>query len=133
MAVIRMPKGKVPNSEDVRRLRKKIAELKGDVEKLERRKEERTAEFGMVPYRVGMGNRFYSTKEWRELRYQVLRENAKKNGGKAKCEQCGAHAGERPLEVDHCKPRSLFPHLELVKHNLQVLCHDCNQGKGSSI
>ena len=35
------------------------------------------------------------------------------------------------LEVDHIKPRSTHPELALDFDNLQVLCHDCNQGKGN--
>lgn len=32
--------------------------------------------------------------------------------------------------VDHIKPRALYPALELEESNLQVLCNDCNMGKG---
>lgn len=131
-SMIRLPKGKVPTSEDVKRLRKKIAELKGDVARLERKNDEKLAAFGAMPYRTGMGSQFYSTREWRDLRYEVLRECAAKyQDGKPRCEMCGQKAGEKPLEVDHKKPRSLFPHLELMKENLQVLCNPCNQGKGA--
>jgi 5-methylcytosine-specific restriction endonuclease McrA len=133
---IRMPKRKILSTDGVKVLREKIAALKGEVERLEKRKDEaREVKLlpGQILYRKGMGREFYSCREWRTVRYQVLQENAKKNSGKSKCEQCGAQAGEKPLEVDHVKPRSLFPHLELAKHNLQVLCHDCNQGKGASV
>lgn len=33
------------------------------------------------------------------------------------------------MHVDHIKPRSKYPALELVLSNLQVLCEDCNLGK----
>jgi 5-methylcytosine-specific restriction endonuclease McrA len=35
------------------------------------------------------------------------------------------------MHVDHIKPRSRFPHLELSLDNLQVLCAACNVGKGN--
>ena len=35
------------------------------------------------------------------------------------------------LNVDHIKPRFLFPDLALRLDNLQVLCGDCNEGKGN--
>jgi 5-methylcytosine-specific restriction endonuclease McrA len=35
------------------------------------------------------------------------------------------------LNVDHIKPRRRFPELSLDPDNLQVLCGNCNTGKGS--
>ena len=35
------------------------------------------------------------------------------------------------IHVDHIKPRKLFPHLALDVNNLQILCHECNHGKGN--
>lgn len=69
---------------------------------------------------------FYETDEWRRVRYEALR----RHGGK--CCLCGvtAHQGA-VLHVDHIKPRSLFPELELDVNNLQVLCADCNLGKSN--
>lgn len=70
---------------------------------------------------------FYRSDEWRRLRYKALR----KYGGKCQC--CGAPpALNAPLHVDHIKPRSRFPELALDIDNLQVLCEDCNLGKGAS-
>lgn len=69
---------------------------------------------------------FYDTPEWQALRYKALRLN---NG---KCELCGH--GKRDgakLHVDHIKPRSLHPELELELSNLQVLCEPCNLGKSN--
>jgi len=69
---------------------------------------------------------FYASDEWRSLRYQVLKER----GGR--CEACGASAKDgKRIHIDHVKPRSKFPELELVKSNLQVLCEDCNLGKSN--
>lgn len=69
---------------------------------------------------------FYSTREWRQVRYQALKQN---NG---RCELCGAskHDGAR-LHVDHIIPRSKRPELELTLSNLQVLCEECNIGKSN--
>jgi hypothetical protein len=42
---------------------------------------------------------------------------------------CGAKDGAP--HIDHIKPRSKYPELELDEDNLQVLCKDCNYGKGA--
>lgn len=69
---------------------------------------------------------FFESREWLALRYQVLRERG------AACECCGAtRADGIVIQVDHIKPRSLFPALALVKSNLQVLCKPCNFGKSN--
>jgi 5-methylcytosine-specific restriction endonuclease McrA len=73
------------------------------------------------------GDAFYGTEEWRAVRYQALRLH----GGMCQC--CGASPTLRsPLHVDHIKPRSLFPDLELKLENLQVLCCQCNLGKSNT-
>lgn len=73
------------------------------------------------------GTEFYASPEWRTLRFEVLREHD------GRCELCGrSHRTDGVvMHVDHIKPRSKFPALELVKSNLQVLCADCNMGKGN--
>lgn len=68
---------------------------------------------------------FLHSWEWRELRFEVLRERG------ARCELCGATAKDQRIEVDHIKPISKFWHMRLDKDNLQVLCRDCNKGKGN--
>ena len=69
---------------------------------------------------------FLMTYEWRKVRMEAL----KKYG--AKCQCCGATPAQGAvMNVDHIKPRKLFPHLALDLNNLQVLCHDCNHGKGN--
>lgn len=69
---------------------------------------------------------FYNTEEWKRLRYEVLTES---NG---RCGSCGASARDgATLRVDHIKPISRYPHLKADKSNLQVLCNDCNWGKGA--
>lgn len=71
---------------------------------------------------------FLESYEWRRLRMVVL----KKRG--ARCECCGASPKDDKsvrINVDHIKPRRLFPELALVEENLQVLCNVCNHGKGN--
>lgn len=79
------------------------------------------------PYKIGMGKPFYQTREWRELRWKVL---SKSDGC---CNACGRSNKVHGIviHIDHIKPRSRFPELELVESNLQLLCEDCNIGKGS--
>jgi ATP adenylyltransferase len=57
------------------------------------------------------------------LYYRVIKE------GKGRCEACGATKDERPLHVDHIKPRSKGGKTEYP--NLQVLCSKCNLTKGN--
>jgi 5-methylcytosine-specific restriction endonuclease McrA len=66
---------------------------------------------------------FYETREWKELRYLALRTYG------PMCQLCGATKTE--LHVDHIKPRSKFPELQLKLDNLQILCRDCNLGKSN--
>lgn len=76
-------------------------------------------------YPVKPDQDFYRSLKWKQLRYLVLRNS----GG---CNCCGAKASDGvQLHVDHIKPRFRFPELELSLDNLQVLCEDCNVGKGS--
>lgn len=69
---------------------------------------------------------FYSSREWRALRYQALRASD------STCKCCGAKASDgAKLHVDHIKPRSKYPELALDLDNLQVLCAECNLGKSN--
>jgi len=69
---------------------------------------------------------FLSTYEWRKVRMMAL----KKYGPRCQC--CGATPADGAvMNVDHIKPRKLFPDLALDVANLQILCHDCNHGKGN--
>lgn len=69
---------------------------------------------------------FLSSFEWRSVRMMAL----KKHG--ARCQCCGASpASGAVMHVDHIKPRKIFPHLALDVENLQVLCGECNHGKGN--
>jgi hypothetical protein len=105
-----------------RKQRKKseIRELKEQIAKLKSGFKEKPS------YQRGMGSEFYQTREWRELRWKVL------IAGNGKCNECNrGKADGIILHVDHIKPRSKFPELELVFTNLQVLCEDCNIGKSN--
>lgn len=75
---------------------------------------------------------FYNGWDWRTLRYSVLKERGRR------CECCGATPSDTDLNgnpvkiiVDHIKPISRYWHLRLDKTNLQILCDECNQGKGA--
>jgi 5-methylcytosine-specific restriction endonuclease McrA len=70
---------------------------------------------------------FYMSDDWRKLRYRVLRKY------KARCMCCGRNRQEDGIKihVDHIKPRSKHPKLELDFNNLQILCEDCNLGKSN--
>lgn len=73
-----------------------------------------------------LGDAFLRSFEWRALRMMAL----KKHG--ARCQCCGASpATGATMNVDHIKPRNAFPGLALQLDNLQVLCQECNHGKGN--
>lgn len=70
---------------------------------------------------------FYSSAEWKALRYEVLREQ------KGRCQCCGRSAKDGVvLHVDHIIPLSKDWSRRLDKNNLQVLCEDCNIGKSNT-
>lgn len=76
------------------------------------------------PYVKGMrGAEFYQTREWMELRYTTLRRYG------ARCMCCNVTGVV--MHVDHIRPRSRFPELELDPENTQVLCAACNIGKSN--
>ena len=68
---------------------------------------------------------FYNSRDWLEIRYQALKRYG------ATCQCCG-HPGSKdnPIQVDHVKLRYLHPELTLDITNLQILCKQCNMGKG---
>lgn len=70
---------------------------------------------------------FLRSWEWTELRYRVMQKYGRK------CMCCGASPsdGKTVINVDHIKPRHTHPELKLDFENLQVLCHECNKGKGA--
>jgi len=68
---------------------------------------------------------FYSSRAWREVRYEALKQYGRQ------CLLCGRKPPSIVLHVDHIKPRSKYPELELEITNLQVLCEECNLGKSN--
>ncbi len=67
---------------------------------------------------------FYAKPEWLELRGKIFAMYGRK------CACCG---DDDHLAIDHIKPRSLYPELELDLDNLQVLCRPCNSRKSNKI
>lgn len=68
---------------------------------------------------------FYASWEWKRLSFDVKQERGRT------CECCGAKAPKVTIHTDHIKPIRKYWHLRLDRTNLQVLCEDCNMGKGS--
>jgi 5-methylcytosine-specific restriction endonuclease McrA len=66
---------------------------------------------------------FFGSEAWQRLRYEVLATYG------AICMCCRSSKGS--MHVDHIKPRSKRPELALTFENLQVLCRECNKGKGN--
>lgn len=68
---------------------------------------------------------FYKSWEWKKLRYEILKERGRR------CECCGATPDNGAvIVVDHIQPVRKHWNLRLEKSNLQILCNDCNMGKG---
>lgn len=69
---------------------------------------------------------FYKTPEWRKLAYETKKEMGRQ------CQCCGARAATGVRIVsDHIRPARYYWHLRLTRTNVQVLCEECNLGKGS--
>ena len=69
---------------------------------------------------------FYRSWDWKRLSY-----DAKIKLGR-KCMCCGnTPVGGAVINTDHIKPIRKHWHLRLDLSNLQILCKDCNMGKGS--
>ena len=71
---------------------------------------------------------FYASWEWKKVRMQALERDGHR------CLSCGASPANLKsirLVVDHIKPIKKYWELRLDLNNLQVLCDDCNMGKGA--
>ena len=67
---------------------------------------------------------FYQSEAWITLRNETLARYGEK------CQKCGA-TPPTAIEVDHIKPRSHYPELQLNPDNLQILCKPCNLEKSN--
>jgi len=70
---------------------------------------------------------FLSTYAWRSLRMEAIL----KYGRKCMCCNANGDDGKTIINVDHIKPRKTHPELALDINNLQILCDECNHGKGN--
>lgn len=82
-----------------------------------------------VPVEWPPADAFYRSYGWRRLRTDMLEHNRERHG-MLTCECCLATATPQ-WHVDHVRPRSTHPERALEPANLQVLCQDCNVGKGT--
>ena len=91
-----------------------------------RNRERRQAKKKEKEKRKAWADSFYRSWQWKELRYEVLKFYG------STCMLCGACSldGKR-MVVDYTRPISKYPKLALDFHNCQVLCNDCNMGKGN--
>lgn len=74
------------------------------------------------------GEPFYRSRRWQKLRYEAFLRY-----GRA-CALCrrSPEIHNVILHVDHIKPRSRYPQHQWDIKNLQILCEDCNMGKGAA-
>lgn len=72
--------------------------------------------------RLCINKGFYMSRPWRRLKKAIIRLYG------PFCMRCKTKG---IVHVDHIKPRSKNPSLELNPWNLQVLCSQCNQSKGN--
>lgn len=93
-----------------------------------RRVDQRTKEAAgqIIQVTEKMIREFYDSPPWKRLSYDIKKERGRR------CECCGAtpDQGVRII-TDHIKPLRKYWHLRLDPLNMQVLCDDCNLGKGS--
>lgn len=107
--------------ERVRKPRQRTARVRSLEKEIKSLKEKLKKELKISP---SFKKSFYTSEAWRYLRYKVLRSQGRI------CKCCRTIKGV--MHVDHIKPRSTHPLLELEISNLQVLCEACNLGKSNS-
>lgn len=69
-----------------------------------------------------IGKNFCRSREWAHIRLKAIKLHGKQ------CMCCGSW---NDTQVDHIKPKSRYPELALTLSNLQILCWNCNNKKGS--
>ena len=100
-------------------VKKLTLEQKAELKKLcEQKMQEYIAKFGLKIWDYSLLD---ETPTPDKLRMRVLEE------AKGLCALCGATRNDRPLDIDHIKPRSKGGKTEY--ENLQVLCSKCNRTK----
>lgn len=103
-----------------------LKQIKVSVRREKNRQAAQIASKPDVSWSSVMGDGFLQSYEWRRVRMQVLKRDG------AVCACCGASPETGAvMNVDHIKPRRMFPQLALDMDNLQVLCNACNHGKGN--
>lgn len=95
------------------------------------RREERRQERKAIPRETKQQYRaraleFFKSDRWQKLRFEAFARYGRQ------CLCCGRMPPRVILHVDHVKPRMTHPELELDINNLQILCEDCNKGKGAT-
>lgn len=73
-------------------------------------------------YNRAARDEFFASQEWKDLRWIILKRDGHR------CRGCGAT--DCRLHVDHIEPVSMNWDRRADPTNLQVLCEDCNMGKG---
>lgn len=77
-------------------------------------------------WRIDDRESFYQSAEWKAARRDVIARQG------PICRGCQKSiVDDSNLTVDHIKPRSKYPSLQLAISNLEVLCRSCNSRKGN--
>lgn len=129
--IVGTPQGSTPSKvyivQNYEKLKEYVSSHSQEVTKAKRERKAQRFQPEKTQRVVGVASdAFLGTYEWRRVRMVAL----KKYG--ARCQCCGASPADGAvMNVDHIKPRKLFPELALDVNNLQILCHECNHGKGN--
>jgi hypothetical protein len=117
-------------NEHDRRFKERVAKSRAEAAPAPKPKPKQAA--NKTPVSASKKVDFYSSWEWRTLRLEAIKKH-----GRA-CQCCGATPGMadaagNPVRicVDHIKPLSKYWALRLEPSNLQILCDECNMGKGN--
>ena len=86
---------------------------------------ERNGEAATLFAATASSKAFYSSTRWLQIRFQAIQKYGRK------CFSCGKTPEHGAIiEIDHIRPRVLYPELAFDVSNMQVLCRECNGGKG---
>jgi 5-methylcytosine-specific restriction endonuclease McrA len=109
---------------DLGHARRDVTSVAESIAAIEADRSARAAADAQAKKKLGRSKNFYSTFQWRKLRYAVISECD------GRCQACGRSAKDGiTLNVDHIEPLSKAWDRRLDRSNLQVLCGDCNHGK----